>query len=151
MVDPTHSSCSLFSFIAALNLCLTPSNETSCVMCHSSCASAVHSAVILTHVLAPQELKSSLDIDVRVLGIASSTRMLLSEEGINLTTWKADFERCAHTRASEGCLKYSPSSGTALNSSIGSVTACISIIICVHMFAVKYLDVAVSVASLTAH
>ena len=42
-----------------------------------------------------QELKEELDIDVRVLGIASSSRMLLSEEGIDLSGWKDDFSQCA--------------------------------------------------------
>ena len=45
-----------------------------------------------------QELKSNLDIDIRVLGIASSSRMLLSEEGIDLSSWKAQFARCARQR-----------------------------------------------------
>ena len=42
-----------------------------------------------------QELKEELDIDVRVLGIASSSRMLLSEEGIDLSNWRDDFSQCA--------------------------------------------------------
>lgn len=39
-------------------------------------------------------MKSNLDIDIRVLGIASSSRMLLSEEGIDLSNWKEQFARC---------------------------------------------------------
>lgn len=36
-----------------------------------------------------------MDTDVRVLGIASSSRMLLSEAGIALGTWREAFDRCA--------------------------------------------------------
>ena len=47
-----------------------------------------------------QELREELDIDVRVLGIASSSRMLLSEEGIDVSKWRDDFSQCvARSRA----------------------------------------------------
>jgi len=36
---------------------------------------------------------------VRVLGIASSSRMLLSEEGIDLSSWRDDFSQCAASTA----------------------------------------------------
>ncbi len=36
-----------------------------------------------------------MDTDVRVLGIASSSRMLLSESGIVLDSWREAFDRCA--------------------------------------------------------
>ncbi|KAK9806380.1 hypothetical protein WJX72_012231 [[Myrmecia] bisecta] len=42
-----------------------------------------------------QELKDEFDIDVRVLGIASSSHMMLSDTALNLGTWKEDFERDA--------------------------------------------------------
>jgi len=37
-------------------------------------------------------LKTEFGIDLRVLGIASSRRMLLAESGVNLETWKEDLE-----------------------------------------------------------
>lgn len=42
-----------------------------------------------------QELRDNMDTDVRVLGIASSSRMLLSESGIVLDSWREAFDRCA--------------------------------------------------------
>ena len=36
-----------------------------------------------------------MDTDIRVLGIASSSKMLLSESGVALDTWRDAFERCA--------------------------------------------------------
>lgn len=38
------------------------------------------------------QLRKEFNIDLRVLGIASSKKMLLSETGINLDNWKEDFE-----------------------------------------------------------
>lgn len=39
-----------------------------------------------------QELRGNFDIDVRVLGIMSSRRMLLSESSIDLANWKQHFQ-----------------------------------------------------------
>ena len=50
--------------------------------------------ILLNGLVSKQELKEELDIDVRVLGIASSSRMLLSEEGIDLSKWRDDFSQC---------------------------------------------------------
>ena len=41
-----------------------------------------------------QELRDEFDIDMRVLGITSSDRMLLSETAIDLENWRERFERC---------------------------------------------------------
>ena len=38
-----------------------------------------------------QELRGNFDIDVRILGIMSSSRMLLSESSIDLANWKQHF------------------------------------------------------------
>jgi hypothetical protein len=40
-----------------------------------------------------QELRENMDTDVRVLGIASSSRMLLSENGVALDSWQEAFDR----------------------------------------------------------
>lgn len=40
-----------------------------------------------------QELRENMDTDVRVLGIASSSRMLLSENGVALDAWQEAFDR----------------------------------------------------------
>ena len=48
---------------------------------------------------APQELRDEFDIDMRVLGIISSERMLLSETAIDLGHWRERFDRCAPPRA----------------------------------------------------
>ncbi len=53
---------------------------------------STYRAVILLPFM-PQELKEELDIDVRVLSIASSSRMLLSEDGIDLSSWKDQFSQ----------------------------------------------------------
>lgn len=45
-----------------------------------------------------QELRDEFDIDMRVLGIISSDRMLLSETAIDLEHWRERFERCAAIR-----------------------------------------------------
>ena len=37
-------------------------------------------------------LHEQFKIDIRVLGIASSKKMLLQEKGINLDTWKEELE-----------------------------------------------------------
>ncbi|MEW5316770.1 MAG: hypothetical protein WDW38_008120 [Sanguina aurantia] len=37
------------------------------------------------------QLRSEFNIDIRVLGIASSSRMLLSESGVDLASWKEEF------------------------------------------------------------
>lgn len=52
---------------------------------------------------APQELRDEFDIDMRVLGIISSERMLLSDTAIDLGHWRERFERCAapHARAAQ--------------------------------------------------
>lgn len=42
--------------------------------------------------LQTNELHDEFNIDLRVLGIASSSRMLLSETGVDLATWRADWE-----------------------------------------------------------
>jgi hypothetical protein len=39
-----------------------------------------------------QELRNDFDIDVRILGIMSSSRMLLSESSIDLASWKKQFQ-----------------------------------------------------------
>ncbi len=38
-----------------------------------------------------ERLKREFDLDIRVRGIATSTRMMLSEEGIDLSTWREKF------------------------------------------------------------
>ena len=43
--------------------------------------------------LPPQELRENMDTDVRVLGIASSSRMLLSDSGVSLDSWQESFDR----------------------------------------------------------
>lgn len=48
-------------------------------------------------ILLLQKLRENMDLDVRVLGLASSTRMLLSDSGIALDSWRDDFARCAAT------------------------------------------------------
>ncbi len=40
-----------------------------------------------------QELRDEFDIDVRVLGIMSSSRMLLSETALDLSTWREQFQQ----------------------------------------------------------
>jgi hypothetical protein len=40
-----------------------------------------------------QELRENMDTDVRVLGIASSSRMLLSDSGVALDSWQETFDR----------------------------------------------------------
>ena len=42
-----------------------------------------------------QELRDEFDIDVRVLGIVSSSRMLLSDSALDLSSWRHQFEQCA--------------------------------------------------------
>lgn len=39
-----------------------------------------------------KQLKEEFGIDLRVLGIASSQKMMLKETGIDLDTWKQDFD-----------------------------------------------------------
>lgn len=43
-----------------------------------------------------------MDTDVRVLGIASSSKMLLSDSGVALDTWREAFDRCVHSSALPG-------------------------------------------------
>ena len=40
-------------------------------------------------------LKKVFDLDIRVRGIANSTRMLLSEDGLDLSSWRMDFSKNA--------------------------------------------------------
>lgn len=40
-----------------------------------------------------QELRDEFDIDVRVLGIMSSSRMLLSDTALDLSTWRDQFQQ----------------------------------------------------------
>lgn len=40
-----------------------------------------------------ERLKKDFDLDIRVRGIARSERMLLSEKGIDLSSWREDFEK----------------------------------------------------------
>ncbi len=42
-----------------------------------------------------ERLKSEFDLDLRVRGIATSKKMLLSEEGIDLSSWRDEFEKYA--------------------------------------------------------
>lgn len=42
-----------------------------------------------------QDLRSSFDIDVRVLGLISSQKMLLSDSALELDSWKQRFDMCA--------------------------------------------------------
>ncbi|QDZ23982.1 bifunctional aspartate kinase/homoserine dehydrogenase [Chloropicon primus] len=42
-----------------------------------------------------QVLKKERGVDIRVCGIASSKKMLLSDSYINLDTWEEDFEKCS--------------------------------------------------------
>ena len=46
-------------------------------------------------VRAMQELRDDFDIDVRVLGMASSKKMLLSDGAIDLSTWREQYETYA--------------------------------------------------------
>ena len=39
-----------------------------------------------------ERLKAEFDLDIRIRGIATSKRMLLSDEGIDLSSWKESFE-----------------------------------------------------------
>lgn len=39
-----------------------------------------------------QELRDEFDIDVRVLGIMSSSRMLLSDTALDLSSWREQFQ-----------------------------------------------------------
>ena len=55
---------------------------------------------------AAQELRDEFDIDMRVLGIMSSERMLLSETAIDLEHWRERFERCAAINAGHLLLIY---------------------------------------------
>ncbi len=40
-----------------------------------------------------ERLKREFDLDIRIRGIATSKKMLLSEEGIDLSTWREQFEK----------------------------------------------------------
>lgn len=42
-----------------------------------------------------ERLKREFDLDIRVRGIATSTKMLLSEEGVDLSSWREKFEKYA--------------------------------------------------------
>lgn len=42
-----------------------------------------------------ERLKETAEVDIRVRGIANSSRMLLSEEGIDLSCWREKFELCS--------------------------------------------------------
>ena len=42
-----------------------------------------------------QELKEEFDIDVKVLGIAGSRKMLLSDAPMDLATWREQYDRCS--------------------------------------------------------
>lgn len=62
-----------------------------------------HSAVLWRPIprvgpLVLQELRDEFDIDVRVLGIMSSSRMLLSDSALDLSSWRHQFEQCAPPR-----------------------------------------------------
>ena len=50
-----------------------------------------------------QELRGNFDIDVRILGIMSSSRMLLSESSIDLANWKQHFQQCVPALACSSC------------------------------------------------
>jgi len=54
---------------------------------------------------------------VRVLGIASSSRMLLSEEGIDLSKWRDDFSQCAVGRSRASTWQWTVSSQPAVEQS----------------------------------
>lgn len=45
------------------------------------------------------QLRSEFNIDIRVLGIASSSKMLLSESGVDLSKWKQEFADKVSARA----------------------------------------------------
>jgi aspartokinase/homoserine dehydrogenase 1 len=47
----------------------------------------------LPHPLQAEQLRKEFNIDLRVLAIASSSRMLTSETGIDLATWRDDFSK----------------------------------------------------------
>jgi hypothetical protein len=53
--------------------------------------------LILSAPASLQELRDEFDIDVRVLGIMSSKRMLLSDTALDLSTWKQQFSECVIT------------------------------------------------------
>ncbi len=40
-----------------------------------------------------ERLKKQFDLDIRIRGIATSTRMLLSDEGVDLSSWRDKFEK----------------------------------------------------------
>lgn len=40
-----------------------------------------------------ERLRSEFELDIRVRGIATSTRMLLSERGVDLSSWREEFEK----------------------------------------------------------
>lgn len=40
-----------------------------------------------------QELREEFDIDVRLLGVATSSRMALSDSGIDLSSWREELNR----------------------------------------------------------
>ncbi len=42
-----------------------------------------------------ERLKKEFDLDIRIRGIANSKKMLLSEEGVNLSNWRESFEKYA--------------------------------------------------------
>ena len=50
------------------------------------------SLIFFLHSLDAQELRDEFDIDVRVLGIMSSSRMLLSDTALDLSTWRDQFQ-----------------------------------------------------------
>ena len=47
-----------------------------------------------------EQLRREFKIDIRVLGIATSSKMLLQDKGINLDTWKEEFD--THVRGEGG-------------------------------------------------
>ena len=51
-----------------------------------------------------QELREEFDIDVRVLGITGSSRMLMSDTAIGLADWQEQYSRCKHYGISQMAL-----------------------------------------------
>ena len=46
-----------------------------------------------------QELREEFDIDVKVLGIAGSKKMLLSDAPLDLACWREQYQQCAPLQA----------------------------------------------------
>ncbi len=91
-VGKDTSSADLHATCASL-ACCPASSQVALGSCHSLFAPNA----LTGQVACVQELRGNFDIDVRILGIMSSSRMLLSESSIDLANWKQHFQQCAST------------------------------------------------------